>query len=57
MIIRIFIGLTLIVFAAGFIWFAGNIIWLGTKEFFKHYSNGFTSKKLNKSKNLKRNQI
>ena len=54
MIIRIFIGLALIVFAAGFIWFAGNIIWLGTKEFFKRYSNGFTSKKFNKSKKSKK---
>jgi hypothetical protein len=50
MIIRIFIGLALIVFAAGFIWFAGNVIWLGTKEFFKRYSNGITSKTSNKSK-------
>jgi hypothetical protein len=50
MIIRIFVCLALIVFAAGFIWFAGNIIWLGTKEFFKRYSNGITSKKPNKSK-------
>jgi short-subunit dehydrogenase len=49
MIIRIFIGLALIVFAAGFIWFAGNVIWLGTKEFFKHYSNGIAAK-TNKSK-------
>jgi hypothetical protein len=50
MIIRIFISLALIVFAAGFIWFAGNIIWLGTKEFFKRYSNGIKNKKSSKIK-------
>ena len=50
MIIRIFIYLALIIFAGGFIWFAGTIIWLGTKEFFKRYSNGITPKTLNKSK-------
>jgi hypothetical protein len=37
MIIRIIIGLSLIVLSAGFIFFAGNVIWLGTKEFFKIY--------------------
>ena len=50
MIIRIFVCLALIVFTAGFIWFAGNVIWLGIKEFFKCYSNGITAKTQNKSK-------
>lgn len=49
MIIRIFVCLVLIVFTAGFIWFAGNVIWLGIKEFFKYYNNGIAIK-TNKSK-------
>lgn len=57
MIIRIFIGLALIVFTSGFIWFAGNIIWLGIKEFFKRYSNGTISKTPNKFKVSKKKSI
>ena len=37
MIARILVYLGLIVLGAGFIFFAGNVIWLGTKEFFKVY--------------------
>ena len=37
MVIRILLGLGLVVLGAGFIFFAGNVIWLGTKEFFKIY--------------------
>jgi len=35
MVARLFIGGALIVLAAGFLWFAGNVIYLGVKEFFK----------------------
>ena len=35
MIARLFIGIALIVITAGFLWFAGNVIYLGLKEFFK----------------------
>jgi len=37
MIARILVTLALIVLGAGFIFFAGNVIWLGTREFFKIY--------------------
>ena len=37
MVMRILVALGLIVLAGGFIFFAGNVIWLGTKEFFKTY--------------------
>lgn len=37
MVIRILVTLGLIVLAGGFIFFAGSVIWLGTKEFFKIY--------------------
>lgn len=37
MIARILVGIGLIVLGAGFIFFAGNVIYLGTKEFFKIY--------------------
>lgn len=36
--IRILLGLGLVVLGAGFIFFAGNVIYLGTKEFFKAHS-------------------
>lgn len=45
MIIRILVTLGLIVLGAGFIFFAGNVIWLGTKEFFKIYGPKSKSKK------------
>ena len=37
MIIRILLTVFLIVLTAGFVFLAGNVIWLGTKEFFKIY--------------------
>ena len=37
MVVRMLVGIGLIVLGAGFIFFAGNVIWLGTKEFFKIY--------------------
>ena len=37
MVVRILVWMGLIVLGAGFIFFAGNVIWLGTKEFFKIY--------------------
>lgn len=35
--IRVLLGIALVVFLAGFIYFAGNVIYLGTKEFFSIY--------------------
>lgn len=35
MVARLFIGGALIFLSAGFLWFAGNVIYLGVKEFFK----------------------
>ena len=37
MVVRMLIGIGLAVLGAGFIFFAGNVIWLGTREFFKIY--------------------
>ena len=37
MVARILVILGLIVLGGGFIFFAANVIWLGTKEFFKVY--------------------
>jgi len=37
MVVRIILAMLLIVLAAGFVFFAANVIWLGTKEFFKIY--------------------
>ena len=37
MIMRILVMLGLLVLGGGFIFFAANVIWLGTKEFFKVY--------------------
>lgn len=37
MAIRILVWLSLVVLGAGFIFFVANVIWLGTKEFFKIY--------------------
>ena len=37
MVVRMLVGIGLIVLGAGFIFFAGNVIWLGTREFFKIY--------------------
>ena len=35
MVARLFVGAALIVLGAGFLWFAGNVIYLGVREFFK----------------------
>lgn len=44
MIVRILVSLALIVFACGFTWFAAQVIWLGTKEFFRiHGKSSATS--------------
>ena len=43
MVARILVTLGLIVLGGGFVFFAANVIWLGTKEFFKVY--GQKSKK------------
>ena len=37
MIMRILVVLGLLVLGGGFIFFAANVLWLGTKEFFKVY--------------------
>ena len=42
MLVRIIVGIALLAFAAGFIWFAAQVIWLGTKEFFRIYSKTAT---------------
>ena len=34
---RILVTLGLITLAGGFVFFAANVLWLGTKEFFKIY--------------------
>lgn len=46
MVVRILVGVGLFVLGAGFVFFAGNVLWLGTKEFFKVY--GPKSKKQKK---------
>ena len=38
MLVRIIVGIALLAFAAGSIWFAAQVIWLGTKEFFRIHS-------------------
>ena len=38
MLVRIIVGIALLAFAVGFIWFAAQVIWLGTKEFFRIHS-------------------
>lgn len=48
MVVRILIGIALVTLGAGFIFFAANVIWLGTKEFFTKY--GPSSKKTSKKK-------
>ena len=35
MVARLFVVAALIVLSAGFLWFAGNVIYLGVREFFK----------------------
>ena len=44
---RILVMLGLLVRGGGFVFFAANVIWLGTKEFFKVY--GTKAKKRSKS--------
>ena len=46
MIVRILVWTGLVALGAGFIFFAGNVIWLGTKEFFKVYGTKAKPKKL-----------
>ena len=43
MLVRIIVGIALLAFAAGFIWFAAQVIWLGTKEFFRIHSKTTTA--------------
>ena len=43
MLVRINVGIALLAFAAGFIWFAAQVIWLGTKEFFRIHSKTTTT--------------
>ena len=43
MLVRIIEGIALLAFAAGFIWFAAQVIWLGTKEFFRIHSKTTTA--------------
>lgn len=50
---RILVVLGMVVLGAGFIFFAGNVIWLGTKAFFKIYGNKPKKNKLNKPKKNK----
>lgn len=51
MVVRMLVGIGLVVLGAGFIFFAGNVIWLGTREFFKIYGPKNDRKK-NKDKTL-----
>jgi len=37
MLLRIIVGIALVIFAAGFLWFMAQVIWLGLKEFFKQH--------------------
>jgi len=50
MIVRILVGLGLIVLGGGFVFFAANVIWLGTREFFKIYGPKTTNKTTNKTR-------
>ena len=43
MLVRIIEAIALLAFAAGFIWFAAQVIWLGTKEFFRIHSKTATA--------------
>ena len=45
MLARILVSIGLVVLGAGFIFFAGNVIYLGTKEFFKIYGPNKKNKK------------
>ena len=51
MVIRLFVYLCLITLFVGFIFFAANVIWLGTKAFFAKY--GSSKKKIVKCTNKK----
>ena len=35
MILKTFVFIVLLVLIAAFIWFAGTVVWLGLREFFK----------------------
>ena len=43
MLVRIIVAIALLAFAAGFIWFTAQVIWLGTKEFFRIHSKTTTA--------------
>ena len=47
MIVRMLVGIGLVALGAGFIFFTGNVIWLGTKEFFRIYGPKNDRKKRN----------
>ena len=50
MILRILVILGLIVLGGGFIFFAANVIWLGTREFFKIYGSKAKARSKTKAK-------
>ena len=54
MLIRILVTLGLVVLGAGFIFFVANVIWLGTKEFFKVYGSKSRTKVKTKTKTKKK---
>ena len=37
MVFRILMSIVAVALGAGFVFFAGNVIWLGTREFFRIY--------------------
>lgn len=53
MVVRIIVTLMLVILGAGFIFFVGNVLWLGTREFFKVY--GPQSKALRRTNSKKDN--
>ena len=44
MVARILVSIGLVFLGAGFIFFAANVIWLGTREFFRIYGPRSRSK-------------
>lgn len=55
MIMRLLVTLGLIVLAGGFIFFAANVIWLGTKEFFRVYGPKNAIKDNDENKSIEEN--
>lgn len=39
MVVKILIALMLLILGAGFVFFLVNVLWLGTREFFKIYGS------------------